>query len=314
MNHSWAAVGSVGERGPHAPIRARRSARPVLALIATGLLALGFGLSSAAPNRSSDEQPAVTGPVAWLLSASTDLGPARRKQISVAAALRSSARPQAPFAAIPGNHDRRNPMRKAFPDPTYGAAECPLNATRAVRGLDVVLVDLTIADAPHGELDAETLVWLDRTLAVSATRPALLFLHHPPFDTGIVYTDTMRLRNADALAAVLRRHPRALLVAAGHVHRAAQTVFAGISATICPAGEQAVTLAFEPRWPEVFQIEPPAFHLHAWIPGQRDLEAWSLTLCRSASFRALIPTATPIRRRPRYKRLFSAHDCPLFLR
>jgi 3',5'-cyclic-AMP phosphodiesterase len=174
---------------------------------------------------------------------------------------------QAPFAAIPGNHDRRNPMRKAFPDPTYGAAESPLNATRAVRGLDVVLVDSTIADAPHGELDAETLVWLDRTLAVSATRPALLFLHHPPFDTGIVYTDTMRLRNADALAAVLRRHPRALLVAAGHVHRAAQTVFAGISATICPAGEQAVTLAFEPRWPEVFHIEPPAFHLHAWIPG-----------------------------------------------
>jgi kumamolisin len=94
MNDSWAAAGSVGERGPHAQIRARRSARPVLALIATGLLALGLGLSSAAPNRSSDEHPAVTGPVAWLLSASTDLGPARRRQISVAAELRNSARPQ----------------------------------------------------------------------------------------------------------------------------------------------------------------------------------------------------------------------------
>ncbi|MGB8565656.1 MAG: phosphodiesterase, partial [Pseudolabrys sp.] len=58
------------------------------------------------------------------------------------------------------------------------------------------------------------------------------------------------------------------LVAAGHVHRAAQTVLAGISATICPAGEQAVTLEFERRWPEVFRIEPPAFHLHAWLPGE----------------------------------------------
>lgn len=104
MNHSWAAVGSVGERGPHAPIRARRWARPVLALIATGLLALGFGLSSAAPNRSSDEQPAVTGPVAWLLSASTDLGPGRRKQISVAAELRSSARPQTLFEWATDRH------------------------------------------------------------------------------------------------------------------------------------------------------------------------------------------------------------------
>lgn len=175
---------------------------------------------------------------------------------------------QAPFAAIPGNHDRRIPMRKVFPDSTYGAVDDPLNATRAVRGLDILLLDSTIADVPHGELDEPTLSWLDRALGASATRPALLFLHHPPFDTGIVYTDTMRLRNAGSLAAVLRRHPRALLVAAGHVHRSAQTVFAGISATICPAGEQAVTLAFEPRWPEVFRIEPPALHLHAWIPGE----------------------------------------------
>src|SRR4029453_16892980 len=55
--------------------------------------------------------------------------------------------------------------------------------------------------------------------------------------------------------------------AAGHGHRAAQSTFAGIAASICPAGEQAVTLEFEPRWPEVFRIEPPSLHLHAWLPG-----------------------------------------------
>src|ERR1700722_20135782 len=104
MNDSWAAAGSVGGRGPHAPIRARRSARPVLALMATGLLALGLGLSSAAPNWSSDEHPAVTGPVAWLLGAPTDRGPARRRQISVAAALRNSARPQTLFEWATDRH------------------------------------------------------------------------------------------------------------------------------------------------------------------------------------------------------------------
>ncbi|MGB8578901.1 MAG: hypothetical protein WCD56_20425 [Pseudolabrys sp.] len=35
-----------------------------------------------------------------------------------------------------------------------------------------------------------------------------------------------------------------------------------------PAGEQAVSLEFEPRWPEVFKIEPQALHLHAWLPGE----------------------------------------------
>lgn len=173
-----------------------------------------------------------------------------------------------PFAAIPGNHDRRMPMRSAFPDVAYDTQNGALNAMRQVHGLDVLLIDSTVPGESHGELDAATLTWLEHTLAASRTRPALLFLHHPPFRTGIVYSDAIGLRNSDVLAALLRRHPRTRLVAAGHIHRAAQTVFAGISATICPAGEQAVTLEFEPRWPEVFRIEPPALHLHAWLPGE----------------------------------------------
>ena len=174
-----------------------------------------------------------------------------------------------PFVAIPGNHDRRPLMRESFPDSAYGEPGWALNKVRRVNGLDIVLIDSTVAGAAHGELDTATLEWLDRTLAASTTRPAFLFLHHPPFDTGIVYTEAVRLRNPDALATVLKGHPRVLLLAAGHVHRAAQTVFAGISASICPAGEQAVTLEFEPRWPEDFRVEPPAFHLHAWLSGPR---------------------------------------------
>jgi 3',5'-cyclic AMP phosphodiesterase CpdA len=83
---------------------------------------------------------------------------------------------QMPFAAIPGNHDRRAPMREAFPDSLYGNANCALNTVRRVEGLDIFLMDSTVAGAAHGELDAETLVWLDDALAASATRPAFLFL------------------------------------------------------------------------------------------------------------------------------------------
>ena len=79
--------------------------------------------------------------------------------------------------------------------------------------------------------------------------------------------DVQNLRNADALDAILRRHPRALLVAAGHVHRAVLTTFAGIAATICPAPNHAVALDLDARLPPSFKIEPPAFHLHTWFPG-----------------------------------------------
>ena len=42
---------------------------------------------------------------------------------------------QMPFAAIPGNHDRRIPMRKALPDPGYRAPESALMRYAASAGL-----------------------------------------------------------------------------------------------------------------------------------------------------------------------------------
>jgi 3',5'-cyclic AMP phosphodiesterase CpdA len=171
-----------------------------------------------------------------------------------------------PFAAIPGNHDDRSLLRAALPQ-DGATPQGALNLARAVEGLDVVLADSSVPGASHGTLDDDTLRWLDATLAQSANRPALLFLHHPPFVTGITHMDVQNLRNVDALAALLQRHPRVRLVAAGHVHRATVTGFAGVPATICPTPNHAVALDLEGRLPPSFRIEPPAFHLHVWFPG-----------------------------------------------
>ena len=172
------------------------------------------------------------------------------------------------FAAVPGNHDSRELMRAALPKGGYAQSTGPLNSLHAVGPLDLVLLDSSVPGTPHGELEAPTLAWLDATLALSSTRPALIFLHHPPFVTGIHHMDVQNLRNAGALANVLRRHPRARLVAAGHVHRAALTQFFGVPATICPAPNHAVALDLEDSLPPSFKVEPPAFHLHTWFSGE----------------------------------------------
>lgn len=172
-----------------------------------------------------------------------------------------------PFVAIPGNHDDRALLRAALPEQAYANRQGALNQTHAVGDIDIVLLDSSVPGAAHGELDADTLAWLDNTLAASPARPALLFLHHPPFVTGIAHMDVQNLRNADALAALIARHERARLIAAGHVHRATMTTFAGIAATICPAPNHAVALDLAGGLPPSFRIEPPAFHLHAWFPG-----------------------------------------------
>lgn len=173
-----------------------------------------------------------------------------------------------PFAAIPGNHDSRELMRLAFPQAGYAFASGPLNQKLEVKGLDLLLLDSSVPGKPHGELDAPTLEWLDAMLASSTDRPALVFLHHPPFLTGIWHMDRQNLESSAELASIVERHPRLRLIAAGHVHRAALTMFAGRPATICPAPNHAVDLDLAELRQPSFKVEPPAFHLHSWFPGE----------------------------------------------
>jgi 3',5'-cyclic-AMP phosphodiesterase len=172
-----------------------------------------------------------------------------------------------PFVGIPGNHDSRELMRAALPQ-DYAFASGPLNQQVAIGGLDLVLLDSSVRGKPHGELDAPTLQWLEATLASAPDRPALLFLHHPPFETGIWHMDRQNLRNAGELEPVVRRHPRARLIATGHVHRATLAMFAGVPTTICPAPNHAVDLDLAHLREPSFKVEPPAFHLHCWYPGE----------------------------------------------
>jgi len=172
-----------------------------------------------------------------------------------------------PFVGIPGNHDSRELMRAAFPQ-AYAFASGPLNQKVEIGGLDLVLLDSSVPGKPHGDLDAATLQWLEATLVSSPDRPALLFLHHPPFKTGIWHMDRQNLLNASDLAPIVRRHPRVQLIATGHVHRATLAMFAGVPATICPAPNHAVDLDLEHLREPSFKVEPPAFHLHNWFPGE----------------------------------------------
>lgn len=173
-----------------------------------------------------------------------------------------------PFTGIPGNHDGRALMRAAFPNAPYASPSGALNQKIELGEIDLLLLDSSVPGRPHGELEAPTLQWLDATLASSTTRPALLFLHHPPFVAGIWHMDRQNLHNAADLDAIIRRHPRARIIAAGHVHRATLTMFAGVPCTICPAPNHAVDLDLGELRAPSFKVEPPAFHLHTWFAGE----------------------------------------------
>jgi Icc protein len=173
-----------------------------------------------------------------------------------------------PLAAVPGNHDSRELMRAALPSAAYAFAAGPLNQRIDIGNLDLLLLDSSVPGKPHGTLDAATLQWIEDALASASDRPALLFLHHPPFEAGIWHMDRQNLLNSSDLGAIVRRHPRVRLIACGHVHRATLTLFEGVPTTICPAPNHAVDLDLGELREPSFKVEPPAFHLHAWFPGQ----------------------------------------------
>ncbi len=100
--------------------------------------------------------------------------------------------------AIPGNHDERAAMRDAFRSGGY----LPVDGKFLQFALDeyplrIVGLDTLIPGQGGGELCAERLAWLDRTLAEKPNAPTLVLMHHPPFVTGIGHMDKIGLEGRD---------------------------------------------------------------------------------------------------------------------
>ena len=169
-----------------------------------------------------------------------------------------------PFYLLPGNHDERQALRAAFPEHAYLRQWAPfIQYTIEDWPLRIVALDTLVPGKGRGELCAERLAWLDRTLAQS-DRPTVVAQHHPPFLSGIGHMDHVSLTGIDAEADVIRRHPQVERVLCGHLHRPITVRFAGTVATTCPAPAHQVALDLDPQAPDNYVMEPPGFQLHYW--------------------------------------------------
>ncbi|MDQ2079607.1 phosphodiesterase [Xanthobacteraceae bacterium Astr-EGSB] len=186
-----------------------------------------------------------------------------------------------PIYPVPGNHDERAALRRAFADLIDLPAEGPQCHVADVGRVRVAMVDSTVPGAPHGEMTATTLAWLDRVLAEAPERPTLVALHHPPFLTGVRHMDVQNCRGADALEELLRRHPNVCGLTCGHVHRTVITTFAGQAAMIAPSPAHAVSFDLAADAPPSFSMEPPAVLLHVWGAGSDAMTTHWLPVGRS---------------------------------
>ena len=172
-----------------------------------------------------------------------------------------------PVFVIPGNHDSREALRAGFGGDGYLPPDGFLQYVVEDYPVRLVALDTLIPGEGGGELCAERLAWLERTLAAAPDRPTAVMMHHPPFPTGIERMDRAGLRDSDAFAAVIRRHPQVERILCGHLHRAIERRFAGTVAGTAPSTAHQIRLDIRPGAPLRFMFEPPGYQLHLWCDG-----------------------------------------------
>ncbi|MFM2055571.1 MAG: hypothetical protein RL456_3608 [Pseudomonadota bacterium] len=143
------------------------------------------------------------------------------------------ARLPMPFHLLPGNHDDRDALARAFPDHVgrdedgFLQREVPLPD-----GGRLLLLDSVDAGRPQGLYCAARRRWLAARLEAAAASgaPVWLAMHHPPMPVGIPSMDLYGLRDPGPLGALLRAHRDTIRhIFCGHVHRAIAGTWQGVS-------------------------------------------------------------------------------------
>jgi 3',5'-cyclic-AMP phosphodiesterase len=180
-----------------------------------------------------------------------------------------------PFPVLPmvGNHDRREPLLDAFPG--VPSDDGFIHYAIDGEGVRLILLD-TLEPGRHGGAFCDRrAAWLDAELAAHPDRPAIIAMHHPPFESGIAWLDgSARQQWMTKFAEAIARHGQIRAIISGHLHRNIHAVSNGVSMTVCASTAPLVALDLRPLDPAVpdsramVTDEPPCYALHRW-DGER---------------------------------------------
>jgi 3',5'-cyclic-AMP phosphodiesterase len=169
-----------------------------------------------------------------------------------------------PFFVIPGNHDHRENLLEVFGSQGTDGMQNFVQYVVDLGTLQLIALDTHIPAQDAGLLCEARLKWLDERLSGTPERPTILFMHHPPFNSGFTVFDKIGLENAQAFGEVVARHSQIQRIVAGHAHWAMLRQFYGTIAMTCPSSTSSLIPDF--RRPDQLAIvaQAPASLLHVW--------------------------------------------------
>lgn len=174
-----------------------------------------------------------------------------------------------PKYVVPGNHDDRAAMRTAFTGMAEGEGDTPFcySVDENHWPLFLIGLDSTVPKRSEGAVCPSRLAWLEQEMQkATPERPALIFMHHPPFQTGIAPMDACGI--FEGLSAfrdlVAAYSDRIAGIICGHVHRVIHSTIAGVPVLLAPSSAHQITLDLRKEAPLSFTMEPAKIALHSW--------------------------------------------------
>ncbi len=177
-----------------------------------------------------------------------------------------------PFLPLVGNHDDRAHLAEVF-----GVKRSGEFVQYAVEDFPVriLVLDTLTPGSMHASYCSERLEWLKSTLPDSAA-PTVVAMHHPPFAEGVSWIRPADPNWSSGIATLLRDAPYVKRIIAGHVHRAMQREWAGVSATTAPSIAPHAALNLVEGAPPLLDREAPGFQLHQW--ENADFTSYTISL------------------------------------
>ena len=175
----------------------------------------------------------------------------------------------APWHMALGNHDDRANFAEVFPEHEWAGGFLQYELRTDPMRL-LVLDTLEVGRHGGGFCDTRARLLTER-LDEDADTPTIIVQHHPPFECGIPWMNTVPEEPwVKRLGACLKDRDNVHTMVCGHIHRASASTWQGLEVVTTPSTAPQVALEFAeidtevPDQRPLIVADPPAYALHFW--------------------------------------------------
>ena len=167
-----------------------------------------------------------------------------------------------PYYIIPGNHDNKKNMASVFSEHKYlnNYIDNRTYHSFSIKNIKIILLDSVSPGEPHGSLTDGILKELE--IELDSNSNSLVFLHQPPFPSGIGFMDNQPYFNRDKLLKILNKAENLLLVGCGHIHRAMFSRKSDVNFSLAPSTAMQLDLNLNDTASGDFVLETPGYLIH----------------------------------------------------